>query len=149
MPKVFRAMYPDGEMPKLGTTKGCLGARLKIDIAPDQQQLVRPSQPGAKVKGMSVNPSVKSMHFAVVPPKYGALYGAEGAAGDDLTDIWESGTGPFKHGEPAGADLVLHVDKPTHGVFSPDREMHVDQYQAALAATRNGWQKVSVPDDVK
>jgi hypothetical protein len=38
-----------------------------------------------------------------------------------------------------GPDLVFRLDNPPHGLVEPAREMTLQQFQVALAATRRQW----------
>jgi hypothetical protein len=66
------------------------------------------------------------------------------ATGCDRLQIYQHGDGPFDSGELA-VRLALRVDKAEHGLVEPDKAMPMDEYQAALAATRDDW--TVIPED--
>ena len=133
MPQVYRIMEvaPDAK-PEVGTGHACLGARVPQDIAPDSAGNVGPGG-----KGMSVFSRVEALPFFMVPRKYRGII--EGAKGKDSRSVWRTGSGPFKSGTFA-TDLQFFCDSAEHGVVEPERTMALDEYQAALAKTREGWE---------
>jgi len=66
------------------------------------------------------------------------------ATGNNLLGVWQVGEGPFVDG-PVAPGLRLRVDPRSsrHGFIEPDREMTLDDYQAALAATRDLWVRIA------
>lgn len=131
VPKLYRAMLPDGAYPKVGPSASTLGVRGGVDIAPDGSGNVHPGP-----HGMSVAPSLRDLPMHRVPKRLRHL--REGAAGSDSTKVWRHGEGVFAVGAVA-PHLVLQPDRPDHGVVAPDAVMPLAQYEAALAETRSGW----------
>ncbi len=136
MPLVFRSMYVDGDGPKIGDTRCCLGVRPGTDVKPDANGNVQP----ARGKGMSVCPSIVDLPAVLIPKRLKAQYPK--AAGDDDLALLKLGTGPFVEEPilPELPTLVLRPDKAGHGTIGPQVVMALDVLQATLAATRPFWQ---------
>ena len=140
MPKIFRSMQPDqsGLKPKIGCEDGPgLGVRVPDDVRPDANGIVCPS-----TGGMSVSPSIaamlKSGLLHRIPRDMAGQY--PGARGSSTRRIWSFGEGPFVN-SPVGDQLVLRLDKPTHGLVEPFTQTSLGDFQQALARTQNGWRK--------
>jgi hypothetical protein len=143
MPLIFRSMLRDGNKPLVGMETNMLGvrvhphSRLDIPVNPDG------SVSAATGKGMSVAPSIEALAkkpFLVSNRLRARFPHARGVA--DLV-TWKMGEGAFEAGAVAPG-LTLCPDgkpNPTHGVVEPDSRMPVDDYQAALAATKDLWQE--------
>jgi hypothetical protein len=84
---------------------------------------------------MSVFRSIEEMPPFLIPQDY--LDRFPEAGGKRGIKIWRLGEGAFANG-PVTDDLVLRA-RSAHGALEPAREMPLDAYQAALAATRDGW----------
>jgi hypothetical protein len=144
MPKIFRAMLIDGEKPKVAQDKKSLGVLVgpgpDDDIDKDSDGNVHPSS-----GGMSVSPSLDLLPMHRVPrrlsKKYSDRFGE--ATGSNRFWLWLMGDGQFEAGRVAAALLFRpDPDMPTkHGYVEPDRKMLVAEYAAALAATRDQWQR--------
>lgn len=74
----------------------------------------------------------------MIPARLHAL--VPDAVGDDRLFVWAMGDGPFASGAVAPG-LVLRVDPddPKHGFIEPQSIMTIEEYQAALAGTRDQW----------
>lgn len=118
--------------PKVGTTFGCLGARIPRDIQPDVEAHVNRCK-----KGLSVAPSLEDIGVFMVPKKYAHLL--EGAKGEDALSVWVFSGKEFKDTAIA-PKLYLECTSTTHGVIGPSERMHVDLYQRALADTQDKWE---------
>jgi len=129
IPCMFRTMWPDGARPRVGTDRDVLGARVPADVNLVEAARVRPG------KGMSVFRSIQQMPPFLIPKDYLARFPEAG--GKRGKTIWRLGTEGFANG-PVTDDLVLRAGS-AHGALEPAREMPLDAYQAALAATRDGW----------
>ncbi len=129
IPRMFRTMWPDGGHPRIGTDRDMLGARVPTDVNLVAADRVKPG------KGMSVFRSIEEMPPFLIPKDYMALFPEAG--GKKGIKIWRLGEGAFVNG-PVNDDLVLRAGS-AHGAMEPAREMPLDAYQAALAATRDGW----------
>ena len=66
--------------------------------------------------------------------------GAPDARGKNEDACWKMGQGPFQSGR-LGEKLVLDVDGMDHGTVQPAQKMVQIEFEQALAATRNDWQK--------
>ena len=86
---------------------------------------------------MSVVPTWRDLPSYRIPRRLRAL--VPDAAGKDEDVIWRLGEGPFAPGAIT-AELSLRPDRTTHGLIEPAGAMTLDQYRAALAATRDSWQ---------
>jgi hypothetical protein len=135
MPTVFRAMFPDGDRPRVGTGKNELGVRLPSDPHADvQPNAAGEVEPGPR--GMSVCRSWREMPFFLVPKRLRPLLA--GARGNNALVVFRTGDGPFQSA-PMTEDLHLTLDKPHHGLVGPARVMTTAAYLAALAATCDAW----------
>jgi hypothetical protein len=142
MPLIFRSMLRHGDKPRVGAENNMLGVRVaphpRADIAVNADGTVSP----ATGKGMSVAPSLEALAkkpFLVSRRLRGRFPAARGI--DDLV-TWKLGEGAFEAGAVAPG-LTLCPDgrpNPEHGVVEPDSRMPVEDYQQALAATRESWQ---------
>jgi hypothetical protein len=139
-------MVPDGDKPLVGNTATTLGVRLPPDPRPDLPVNADGTvDPGTG--GMSVAPAWRLLPVWRIPRRLGTRFlgakGVQGASGSNQLVCWRTGAGPFTESfvtpglffrpEPAGS---AH-----HGVVEPAIPMPVTVYQAALAATRDQWEK--------
>jgi hypothetical protein len=87
---------------------------------------------------MSVAPAWRQLPLHLVPRRLKGLRPA--AVGKNSLAIYRKGDGPFVQG-PFADGLRLYPDpsKSNHGVVEPVRVMPLQEYQAALAATRSDW----------
>jgi hypothetical protein len=129
IPRMFRAMWPDGGHPRVGTDRDMLGARVPTDVKLVGADRVRPGN------GMSVFRSIEEMPPFLIPKDYLSRFPEAG--GKRGIKIWRLGEGAFANG-PVTDNVVLRTSS-AHGAMEPEREMPLDVYQAALAATRDGW----------
>lgn len=137
MQKIFRTMSCDGAHPRVGTEPNCLGARVGVDVHP-VEGLVGPGG------GLSVAPDWRELPGHLIPRRLKPLYpGAKGKREGDC--IWYAGETPFTAGDFASG-LCLRVTSPHHGQLEPAKHMSVNDYQNALADTRNAWRPI--PEDV-
>ncbi|MBT9557787.1 MAG: hypothetical protein IV100_17255 [Myxococcales bacterium] len=132
MPRIFRVMKrgEDGA-PVVGSAFGELGVRPGNDIVVDAEDHVTPA-----TGGMSVNPDVAAIPPSILPKRYKPF-----GMGKNNCSVYEHGDGPFEQGRVA-ADLRLVPDHSKHGTVQPDVVMPISAYQAALAATRDGWREL-------
>jgi hypothetical protein len=136
MPRMFRVMEMDTDgLPKTGSSRNQLGARPPGSTISDVE--VADGYVVISETGMSVNRSVRSMPFRLVPARLTHLHPS--AAGDNALRVWSMGSGPFEDG-PVNEDLELVVSSNgAHGCLRPSRPMTLVEYQDALAATRTLW----------
>jgi hypothetical protein len=124
--KLFRAMREavDG-LPVVGPTARTLGVRLGWNRSPDVAARL-PSDlvlPGAG--GMSVSPDdLMNLPYAKIPRSRG---------GRGADPVWSLELGDL------GPDLLLRLDRPTHGLVEPSRPMTLQSYVEALERTRSLW----------
>jgi hypothetical protein len=140
MPLIYRSMLADGEKPKAGGERGCLGVR----VPPDKHADIPVAADGTVAPitgGMSVSPSLASLPFFLIPRRL--LPRFPRATGSNQLICWRMGGGSFEGGSvTAGLVLRPDPDKPLqHGFVEPETVMPLDQYQQALAATRDVWVK--------
>jgi hypothetical protein len=135
MPLVYRAMLRDGDKPKIGPTKKTLGVKAgndpHDDIAPDANGNVWPG-----TGGMSVVPNWRDLPAHRIPERLQRI--CPKARGKNDYGCWRMGDGPFENGDVA-PQLVLVVDKPSHGTIQPAVSMPLADYEAVLAATQDQW----------
>ena len=133
MPKVFRIMQvgEDG-LPIVNQTARGLGVRPGVDIELDQQGNVF-----VNGKGMSVNPAWRDAPFHRIPERLRHL--VPDARGPASNTCFRFGTGTFRRATFADG-LTLAPDSPKHGTIAPATSVQLSAYEAALAATRSGWE---------
>lgn len=126
-------MLEENGIPKLGGSPKKLGIRLppnpKPDIQPDVNGYVHPPTT-ANPEGMSCAPKIQDLpaHRRPVP-----WNGTELTASFKVWEIEESDLGP---------DLIAFRGSRNHITIGPARKMTVQEFQAALAATRSKWKEV-------
>lgn len=143
MPKVFRTMLKQDEMPSVGTGSSMLGARIltqerqnNYDISPDALGNVHPD-----TGGISVARSIKDLLPHLIPKRL-QVFEAD-AIGNNNRFIWSMGSGDFQN-SPVAEHLYLRK-KPTNqtgkiqGLIEPEITMTVENYQSSLAATKSAW----------
>ena len=134
MPQVFRIMREDGDgWPNVASSANGLGVRPGRDIDVDSQGNVLTNG-----KGMSVNPSWQDAPLFRIPERLRHL--KAGARGPNSNACFRHGSGPFSRGEFAEG-LTVEPDSPTHALIVPNAPVPLADYEAALAATRSGWEK--------
>jgi hypothetical protein len=126
MTRLFRAMRKDASgAPEIGPNARALGVRAGVDIpATLPHQTVLPGQ-----GGLSVSPDdPMNLPYFRRPPGFGGT-GRDPVWVIDLNDL--------------GPDLFYRSDPfhPEHGFIEPIQPMSLDDYQLALATTRNCWQE--------
>jgi hypothetical protein len=127
-------MDTDG-LPKTGSSRNQLGVRPPGSTISDVE--IADGYVVISQAGMSVNRSVRSMPFRLVPARLTHLHPA--AAGENALRVWSMGSGSFNDG-PVTEDLELVISSNgAHGYLRPLRPMTLAQYQDALAATRTLW----------
>jgi hypothetical protein len=138
MPRVYRAMLADGDRPQVGPTALTLGVRLPpdehADLAVTAEGMVEP-----RTGGMSVSPAWRLLPVHRIPRRLRDRFPR--ATGKNSFFLWRMGDGPFTEG-PFADRLLFRPDpdKPTkHGFVEPEARVSADEYQAALAATRDQW----------
>jgi hypothetical protein len=133
MPKIYRVMAAEGNVPMIGQTATTLGARVPGDIAPDAAGRVHPG-----TGGMSVSPSVADLPPHRIPRRLRHL--APDAAGKDAHFVWSLGEGDFVFGPvDTGLQLRPDPDNGAHGFVEPDETMLLENYQSALHSTQPRW----------
>jgi len=108
------------------------------DVIPNERGMVHPG------RGMSVSPDWRDLPPHLIPRQLKML--AKDARGDARLRVFRHGEGPFVDG-PVADCLMLHVDRFDHGVVEPSGAMAINEYQKALAETREDWSMV--PFDYK
>ena len=132
-------MKKDEDKPSLGETASALGVRVPRDIVPGADDVVSPNG-----NGMSVTPSIAAlsrMPARMVPIRLKPF--VPGAAGNDDLFAWSMGQGKWAADEERLAPGLQLRPDPTddqHGFVEPSVAMLLDEYRAAIAATRNLWQ---------
>lgn len=138
MPTIYRSMIADGDKPQVGSGGKLLGVR-PSDIPVDGANRVQPA-----TGGMSVAPAWRRLLPHLIPRRLRHLCGK--ASGPNRLRCWRMGEGRFVAG-PVSVDLALRPDAgepDRHGFIEPIREMPLSEYTAALAATRDEWERDEV-----
>ena len=137
MPRIYRVMKPDEDgKPKVGTASICLGIRVPPER--DGITLVEGQiEPGTG--GLSVRPSLQTIPVAMVSEELQAI--VPGASGGKNHHVWQMGEGPFENA-PVADNLTLRPDSRYHGLLEPSVTMLFEDFQNALAATRDSWSDV-------
>jgi hypothetical protein len=137
MPLIYRAMLADGDKPLVGSSNKSLGVR----FPPDKHSDI-PVEPGGTVQpgtgGLSVAPSWRELPSFLIPRRLRTLN--RNAAGSNLLRSWCMGEGPFVDG-PVSDRISLRVDPKNsrHGFLEPSVQIAKEEFQAAIAATREFW----------
>jgi hypothetical protein len=136
-PRIFRTMFAEENgLPRVGAAFGCLGVRVPPTSPPD----VKPDASGnvaPRGGGMSVAPSWREIHPAVIPARLRDARTRD-ARGNDNLRVFRTGTGGFRD-EPVSERLALRCTSPTHGQVEPYETMTASAFQAALADTQARW----------
>jgi len=123
----------DDGFPNVNPSASGLGVRPGIDINLDPQGSVL-----VDGQGMSVNPDWRDAPLFRIPERLRHL--KTGARGPNTSACFRYGTGKFEQGVFADG-LTLEPDTPTHGTIAPAAPVPLSDYEAALTATRPGWEK--------
>ncbi len=144
MPKIYRTMLMQDNLPVIGTDPHMLGVRVPapdkpgkvVDITPDESGQVHPD-----TGGLSVARSVHDFPAHLVPKRLSGT--VEGATGSNLRFVWSMGRGLFFAGAVSPRlNLRLkpnNTPKQQLGLIEPAASMHLTEYQAALAQTQSAW----------
>lgn len=132
MPCVYRSMLADNGLPKVGRSAKELGVRVPADIQPDPQNQVAPNN-----GGMSVAPAWRQLPTHRIPQRLRPQ--APDATGNNNMHCWKFGVGTFTNGIFA-PNLSLNITSSNHGNIEPLAKTDLGAYEAAVAATQNGWQ---------
>ena len=87
--------------------------------------------------GMSVAPAWRRLPAFLIPERLKDK--APKARGDDRLRVWRHGEGAFVNCA-INAQLTLSRTTSKHGEVEPTQRIPLDEYQAALAATRDDWE---------
>ncbi len=144
MPLIWRGMKIDGDRPRVGRGPICLGVRVgpgeNDDINSDGDGFVYPGR-----GGMSVSPSVDALPSHRLPRRLRHAYPDRfpDASGPNGLRCWSMGKGAFAEDQVAERlFLRLDPDDPEkHGFVERDDKMNLADYEAALGATRDQWQR--------
>ena len=139
MPKIYRAMKRDEDgKPKVGPRRSALGVKPGSppggDIPVDADGRIVP-----RTGGMSVAPTWQDLPPSRIPKRLKPIF--DKACGSNGYACWFMGSGPFEDGA-ISEDLSLHADKKYHGMVEPAVVTEFDEFQAAIAATRDHWQVI-------
>jgi len=122
----------DGK-PIVGEGPTDLGVRVPADIQPNTAGNVVPG-----TGGMSVAPSLADLPTHRLPKRLQTL--VPDARGVDTNIVWRLGEGDFVAGAVAdGLQLRLDPNRARHGFVEPASPVALEEYRAALAATRDAW----------
>jgi hypothetical protein len=125
MTRLYRSMIEDADgRPLIAPTARGLGVRAG-EIAVSVEGFVEPGG-----GGMSVSPDTP-LHLPPYrrPPKYD---------GDGKDPVWELDTGDLPETVAYEPDPGPH---PTHGLLEPAWSMSLEDFELALAETRDSWRK--------
>jgi hypothetical protein len=141
MPRFYRIMLPDGDHPLTGDQKLMLGVRVGPPPRADVQLTIE-GKVASGTGGMSVFRHWRDLPYFLIPTRLSHHFtdSAKRRAlrGNHKARCWRMGEGSFEEGS-INDSLVLRRDSPTHGMIEPSVEMYIDDFQAALAGTRDQW----------
>ncbi len=125
--KIYRAMIRDTDgLPLVGRSARKLGVRTGDQMPNNDVDATTGTDVVQPDKGMSAVPNdPDNLAKNRRPPA------VNGGIGKD--PVWVMDT------DDLGPDLRYEQDKPTHGMVAPARNMTLDEYEAALNATRAKW----------
>jgi hypothetical protein len=133
MPLVYRVMKKDeDDLPVVGSTARCLGARPGTDIG-----VTATGDVILDGQGLSVSPGWRVINPNFIPRRLKHL--VPRARGSNNDCCFRSGEGAFV-AEPFASGIELVPDSATHGPLAPAAVVPLDDYQSDLAATRDTWQ---------
>jgi len=129
-------MSAEGGFPEVGTASHMLGARVSVDISPDNDDYVYPD-----TGGISVARSLNDLLPHLIPKRLRDHF--EDAAGSSRRFVWSMGAGKFSEGS-IDKKLFLrrkpeNAQGKVQGLVEPALIMLLTEYQTALAATRPQW----------
>lgn len=139
MPLIWRGMRMSEDRPEVGRGGNLLGVRVgsgETDDIPEENGCVQPG-----TGGMSVSPSLETLPPHRLPRRLRSRFPE--ASGSNRLHCWSMGDGPFVFGGVAES-LVLRLDPDDperHGFVEPERRMPVEEYEAAITATRVQWRR--------
>lgn len=133
MPKIYRVMRDADGKPTVGDGPTDLGVRVPADIQPNTTGKVVPD-----TGGMSVAPTLADLPIHRLPKRLQTL--VPDARGVDTNVVWRMGKGGFV-ADPIADGLQLRLDpnRARHGFVEPASPVALEEYRAALAATRDAW----------
>ena len=139
MPILYRPMKrADDDLPVVGSNSKELGVRVPpnqyADVDLDENQLVELNS-----RGMSVSEHWRHLPGHLVPKRMKLNFPA--ATGSNSLACFMMGAGAFVE-EDVSTDLrlVIKPGNPHGGNVTPKQQIHIDNFQAALAATRDDWE---------
>lgn len=136
IPRMYRSMFADesGEHPKVGKKFGLLGVR-PTDISVDDGHL------SPKTGGMSVQRSLRELRPELIPQRLRETLRLPEARGNPKLRVWRMGTGAFAASRVSDK-LSLRPDRQgaAHGTLEPATRMPTNDYEQALAETRDEWE---------
>jgi hypothetical protein len=134
MPRMYRVMAEMEGRPTVGSARDMLGVRPGVDITPDGNGVVHPG-----TRGMSVVSCVCRLPPTLVPRGLHRDVNLRGVVGIRSKRLWCMGEGGFVSGR-IGDELDLQVaGRPGHGCIVPVGVVPLQEFQDALAATRDQW----------
>lgn len=132
---MYRVMKVADDKPEVGTGSCMLGARISdIERAEGDPE---DGPVGPLMGGLSVYGCLRCISFQFLPKRL-----LRGAKGSNNQKVWTMGQGNYEN-SPVTADLNLRIEAEPgstgHGILEANREMPLDTYQNALAATQDQW----------
>jgi hypothetical protein len=128
--KIYRAMISDTDgLPQIGRSARQLGVRPRDRLPQNDVSAAKPDDVVPVGEGMSAAPDEPANL-----PKNRRPPQVSGGTGKD--PVWEIDT------DELGPNLQYHQDSPTHGVIGVQQPMTLDDFEQALAATRDRWVRV-------
>lgn len=136
IPKIYRTMFDDAGLPRIGQKRCMLGVRGPGTPSTPDIDLEANGDVTLNHRGMSVFGSLADIPLKLIP--IDLTRPVRGAAGPSNAHIWSMGTGPFASGTITAA---LHHDAPggPHGFVCPAHLMPLVTFQRELANTQGSW----------
>jgi len=139
MPTLYRPMKTaDDNLPVVGSSSKELGVRVPpnphADVDLDENQIVK-----LNGRGMSVAEHWKHLPGHLVPKRLKSIFPP--ATGANSLKCFKMGEGAFVEEElSTGLKLAIKPGNPHGGNVTPTEKIKIDDFQAALAATRADWE---------
>jgi hypothetical protein len=132
MSGIYRSMIDEGGKPVIGDKARMLGVRTNgTDIPIDGDGSVQPG-----TGGLSVSPNWQDLPLFLIPRRLQSI--VKDARGNNRLACFRLSDFSFAAAQ-IDEQLWMRPDSVNHGIIEPTYKMKFDDYQRALAATRDSW----------